>query len=149
MISRTHTVKEAEIVRRWWLIDAEGQTLGRLASNIAGLLLGKGKPDFSPHMEMGDSVVVIQAERVRVTGKKLTDKIYYRHTGYPGGLKSTALAQVLEKHPERVIEGAVEGMLPKNKLGRHAIRRLHVYAGTEHPHFGQKPQPLEAGGSDG
>ncbi len=149
MRARTHSVKASEIVRGWWIVDVNGQTLGRVASRIATVLMGKGKPTFAPHLEVGDFVVVVNAKLVRTTGKKLSDKVYYRHTGYPGGLKSVTLEKLLEDHPDRVIKKAVQGMLPKNKLGRHALKRLHVYAGATHPHAGQMPQLLETGAKIG
>lgn len=133
----TFSLKGDEIDEGWTVIDADGQTLGRLATEIAGLLRGKHKPSFSPHLDMGDSVVVVNASKIRVSGNKLADKTYYRHTGYMGGLKERQLAEMLEKHPERVIELAVRGMLPKNKLGRKQLKHLKVYAGPEHPHEAQ------------
>ena len=144
---RTHSVKAGDIQRRWWLVDASGQTLGRVASKIATVLMGKGKPTYAPHLESGDFVVVVNAEQVRTTGKKLRNKLYHRHSGYPGGLKSVTLERMLAEHPDRVIRSAVKGMLPKNKVGRGAYRRLHVYAGKDHPHGGQQPQPLEEVGA--
>ena len=149
MRTKTYSIKAAEIQRNWWLVDLSGQTLGRVASRIATVLMGKDKPTYTPHMEVGDFVVVINADLVRTTGKKLLDKIYYRHSGYPGGLKSVTLEKMLADHPDRVIKKAVQGMLPKNKLGRHAMKRLHVYAGAEHPHAGQTPQDLEMGANGG
>jgi large subunit ribosomal protein L13 len=125
--------------RDWVVIDAEGQTLGRLASEIARRLRGKHKPEFTPHADVGDYVVVINAEKVRVTGKKMQDKLYWRHTGYPGGIKSTNLSDLLAKHPERVVEKAVKGMLPRGPLGYAQYGKLKVYAGTEHPHTAQQP----------
>ena len=125
--------------RDWVVIDAEGQTLGRLASEIARRLRGKHKPEFTPHAAVGDYVVVINAEKVRVTGKKMQDKLYWRHTGYPGGIKSTNLSDLLAKHPERVVEKAVKGMLPRGPLGYAQYGKLKVYAGTEHPHTAQQP----------
>ena len=127
----------------WFVVDASGKTLGRLASHIAHRLKGKHKPDYSPHVDMGDHIVVVHAEKIRVTGRKLTDKIYYHHTGFIGGIKSIALEKMLAEHPERAIEIAVKGMLPKNPLGRAMFRKLHVFAGTEHPHQAQQPKPLE------
>lgn len=149
MQRKTHSVKAAEIVSKWWLVDASGQTLGRLATQVASTLMGKGKPNFAPHLEIGDHVVVVNAERVATTGNKLNDKIYYRHSGYPGGLKSTPLKKMLATHPDRVISKAVGGMLPKNTVGRHALKRLYVYAGPLHPHAGQSPAPLTLGGNHG
>ena len=125
--------------RDWVVIDAEGQTLGRLASEIARRLRGKHKPEFTPHADVGDYVVVINAEKVLVTGKKMQDKIYWRHTGYPGGIRSTNLNDLLAKHPERVVEKAVKGMLPRGPLGYAQYGKLKVYAGTEHPHTAQQP----------
>lgn len=134
---KTYSLKGAEIDKRWHVVDAEGQTLGRLATQVASLLMGKHKPTYSPHLDMGDFVVVVNAEKVRVTGKKMEDKNYYRHTGYMGGLKVTNLATMLERHPGRVIETAVRGMLPRNRLSRHVYRHLKVYAGPDHPHAAQ------------
>ncbi len=140
---RTYTTKTAEIKREWYLVDAQGQTLGRLASKIASIIRGKHKPIYSPHLDCGDFVIVINADKVRVTGRKLDQKNYYRHSGYPGGLKTTNLRDQLAQHPERVIETAIRGMLPKNKLGRQMIKKLKVYAGDAHPHQAQQPKPLE------
>lgn len=149
MRSKTYSLKASDIQRAWWVVDVGGRTLGRVASQIATVLMGKGKPTYAPHLEVGDFVVVVNAELVRTTGKKLRDKIYYRHTGYPGGIKSVTLGKLLAEHPDRVIMKAVQGMLPKNKLGRHALKRLHVYRGKEHPHAGQVPQLLDLGGESG
>jgi large subunit ribosomal protein L13 len=140
---RTFTVKSAEIEREWYVIDAEGETLGRLASRIAPILKGKHKPIYTPHMDCGDHVIVINADKVRVTGRKLDQKLYHRHSGYPGGLTSVTLRDQLANHPERVIEFAVKGMLPKTKLGRRMIKKLKVYASDAHPHQAQQPKPLE------
>jgi large subunit ribosomal protein L13 len=140
---RTFTAKTAEIEREWFVIDAEGETLGRLASRIAPILKGKHKPIYTPHLDCGDYVVVINADKVRVTGRKLDQKLYHRHSGYPGGLTSVSLRQQLEKHPDRVISAAVKGMLPKNKLGRRMFKKLKVYASDSHPHEAQQPKPLE------
>ncbi len=126
----------------WFLIDANGQTLGRLSSQIALRLKGKHKADYSPHVNMGDHIVVVNAEKIRVTGRKLSDKIYYHHTGAIGGIKSIALDKLLKEHPERAIEFAVKGMLPKTILGRKMFRKLHVFAGGQHPHTAQQPKPL-------
>ena len=126
--------------KKWHLVDADGEILGRLATKIATILMGKHKHSYSPHIDNGDYVVVINAEKVRVTGKKLKQKIYYSHSGYPGGLKEITLGELLKKHPERVIIYAVEGMLPKNKLGRKMIKKLKVYAGPTHPHKAQLPE---------
>jgi len=135
--------KPEEVKREWYLVDAKGKTLGRLASEIAKILRGKHKPIYTPHVDCGDYVIVINAEKIRVTGKKLDDKIYYHHSGYMGGLKAIPLRRMLEKHPERVIELAVKRMLPKNRLGRAMLKKLKVYAGEEHPHQAQKPKKLE------
>src|SRR3954462_8974672 len=140
---QTVFAKAGAIRGDWYLIDAEGQTLGRLATALAHRLKGKHKADYSPHVDMGDHLVVINAEKIHVTGRKLSDKFYYHHTGYIGGIKSIALEKLLAEHPERVIEIAVKGMLPKNPLGRAMFRKLHVFAGTEHPHQAQQPKPLE------
>lgn len=134
---KTYSMKAGEIDKAWQVLDADGQTLGRLATQVATLLLGKHKPTYSPHLDMGDFVVVVNASRIKVTGNKLEDKLYYRHTGYVGGLKETPLADMLQKHPERVMELAVRGMLPRNKLARHQLRHLKVYAGPDHPHAAQ------------
>src|SRR3990172_5772681 len=129
---KTYTLKAREITHDWHVIDASARTLGRLAVEVAGLLRGKHKPTFSPHLDTGDYVVVINAEKVRVTGSKLQQKMYYRHSGYPGGFRSVSLAEMLQKHPERVLKFAVEGMLPKTVLGRSMLKKLKVYAGPEH-----------------
>tara|TARA_Y100000590_G_scaffold293327_1_gene330370 strand:+ start:648 stop:1076 length:429 start_codon:yes stop_codon:yes gene_type:complete len=140
---KTNSIKASEITRDWYLIDAEGKTLGRLASNIAQVIRGKKKPFFTPHMDMGDFVVVVNAEKVSVTGSKETDKKYFRHSGYPGGEKETPLKDMREKYPERIITNAVRGMLPKNKLGRKLLKHLKVYKGGDHPHAAQKLTSLE------
>lgn len=137
--------KEVEESRRWYLIDAEGQVLGRMASKIAHILRGKNKPIYSPHQDVGDFIVVINAEKVKLTGKKAEQKTYFRHSGYLGGETNTPVALILEKHPERVIEFAVKRMLPKNALGRRMFKKLKVYAGPEHPHTAQQPQTLDLG----
>ncbi len=129
--------------RDWYVVDAAGKTLGRLASGLAFRLRGKHKPEFTPHVDCGDYIIVINAEKVAVTGNKLRDKMYHRHTGYLGNLKSTNLEKLLKEHPERAIEFAVKGMLPKNILGRQMYRKLHVFAGASHPHAAQQPKPLE------
>ena len=134
---RTYATKVSDIERSWWVIDASGKTLGRLATEASRLLRGKGKPIYSPHLDTGDFVVVVNAAKVRVTGKKAEDKIYYHHTNYPGGLKSITFAKLLETHPTRLIEHAVKGMLPHNRQGRAMSRRLKVYAGDTHPHQAQ------------
>ena len=137
MAVKTYSPKASEIVAGWHVMDATDQVLGRLASEAAKLILGKHKPIYAPHMAVGDHVVVINAGKVKVTGRKLENKVYYRHSGYPGGLRSTVLGSMLAAHPTRVIEKAVWGMLPHNRLGRALFRRLHVYAGPDHPHQGQ------------
>ncbi|MCK4976376.1 MAG: 50S ribosomal protein L13 [Anaerolineales bacterium] len=142
-VEKTYYPKAGEITHEWYLVDANDQNLGRLATKISTVLLGKHKPTFTPGVDTGDFVVVVNAERVRVTGNKLDDKMYYRHTGYPGGLKSITLRQQLAKHPERVLRSAVWGMLPHNKLGRRLIKKLKLYAGPDHPHEAQQPKPLE------
>jgi large subunit ribosomal protein L13 len=140
---KTYAVKASEIERQWWVVDASDQTLGRLATRIATLLEGKHKPIYSPHIDTGDHVVVVNAGRVRVTGNKLIQKRYYRHSGYPGGLKEESLQALLARKPELVIERAVKGMLPQNRLGRAMMKKLKVYSGTEHPHQAQQPQAAE------
>ncbi|MGD8736625.1 MAG: 50S ribosomal protein L13 [Anaerolineae bacterium] len=140
---RTFTAKKEEIERNWYVVDAEGQTLGRLASRIAPILKGKHKPSYTPHLDCGDYIVVINADKVRVTGRKKDQKFYYRHSGYPGGLSSISLRDQLDRFPERVLQSAVKGMLPKNRLGRRMIKKLKVYAGDSHPHQAQQPKPLE------
>lgn len=132
-----------DIQREWLLVDAQGETLGRLASRIAHVLRGKHKPTFAPNADVGDYVVVINAEKIHVTGKRLDQKVYYRHTLYPGGIKSIKLRDMLKRKPERALQLAVKGMLPKNALGRQMIRKLKIYAGSEHPHTGQNPKPVE------
>ncbi len=140
---KTFSAKAEEINREWFLVDAEGKTLGRMASEIALRLRGKHKPEFTPHVDTGDYIVVVNAEKVAVTGNKLNDKVYQHHTGYVGNLKTIKLKDMLAKHPERVIEKAVKGMLPKNTLGRDMYRKLKVYAGPVHPHEAQEPKALE------
>lgn len=135
--------KEIEANRRWFVVDASGQILGRMASRIASVLKGKTKAYYSPHQDAGDFVVVINAEKIRVTGNKLRDRMYRSHSGYPGGQKSLRMSRLMDKNPERVLELAVKRMLPKNSLGRKMIRKLKVYAGPDHPHTAQQPQPLE------
>jgi large subunit ribosomal protein L13 len=139
---RTWNAKPDTIERRWYLVDAEGQTLGRLATRIADTLRGKRKPEYTPHIDTGDFVVVVNAEKVAVTGKKLEQKMYYRHSGYPGGLRARPLGEQLERRPTEVIRKAVKGMLPRNRLARQQLTKLKVYAGAEHPHEAQKPEPL-------
>ena len=137
---RTYVPKEGEISREWVVMDAADQVLGRLATEVARILRGKHKPDFTPHLDTGDFVVIVNAERVHLTGAKLDDKVYYRHSGRPGSLKSETARERLDKHPERVIQAAVWGMLPKNRLGRKLLRKLKVYSGSEHPHEAQQPK---------
>jgi large subunit ribosomal protein L13 len=140
---KTSSAKPHEIERKWFVIDAQGQTLGRLATRVATVLRGKHKPIYTPHIDCGDYVIVINAEKINVTGQKLDQKMYYRHSGYPGGLKQVTLRRQLQTHPERVIEAAVRGMLPKNRLGRKMFRKLKVYDGPDHPHQAQQPEPLD------
>ena len=140
---KTYAVKASEIERQWWVVDASDQTLGRLATRIATLLEGKHKPIYSPHIDTGDHVVVVNAERIKVTGNKLLQKRYYRHSGYPGGLKEESLQALLARKPELVIERAVKGMLPQNRLGRAMFKKLKVYGGPDHPHQAQQPQAAE------
>ncbi|MEQ3722546.1 50S ribosomal protein L13 [Alcanivorax sp.] len=140
---KTYSAKPESVKRDWYVVDATGKTLGRLATEVATRLRGKHKPEFTPHVDTGDYIVVINADKVTVTGKKTTDKIYYSHTGYPGGLKQANFATLQAEKPEMIIEKAVKGMLPRNPLGRAMFRKLKVYAGTEHPHTAQLPQQLE------
>lgn len=142
-MEKTYIPKSGEITNDWYLLDANDQNLGRFATKVASVLLGKHQPNFTPGVDMGNHVVVVNAERVRVTGNKLDEKFYYRHTGYPSGLKAISLRQQLAKHPERVLRSAVWGMLPHNKLGRKLIKKLKIYAGPEHPHAAQQPKELE------
>lgn len=142
-LQKTFTPKPADVTRDWWLVDATDAPLGRVASEVARVLRGKHKPTYAPHVDGGDYVVVLNAERVAVTGRKEESKQYFRHSGYPGGIRGISLAEMRERHPERIIEAAVRGMLPKNKLGRRMFRRLKAYAGPEHPHTSQQPQPLD------
>lgn len=139
----TYYAKPGEVKREWLLIDAQDKVLGRVASLAAQILKGKLKPEYTPHVDTGDFVVIINADKIKVTGAKATDKIYFRHSGYPGGLKQETFAQAMERHPERVIERAVRGMLPKNTLGRAMGKKLKVYAGPDHPHQAQKPRPIQ------
>lgn len=143
MTDKTFVTKPSDIERRWWVVDAEGQTLGRLASRIAPYLTGKNKPIYTPNLDTGDFVVVINCDKVVVTGRRLDQKNYYRHSGYPGGIKSITLRESMEKHPDRVVKTAIRGMLPDGALGRQMLSKLKVYAGSEHPHGAQKPQVLE------
>jgi large subunit ribosomal protein L13 len=139
---KTYSAKTGEVSRDWYLVDADGKTLGRLATQIADRLRGKGKPQFTPHIDTGDFVVVVNAEKIAVTGKKLEDKRYYRHSGYPGGLKVRTLREQLERRPNEVLRKAVWGMLPHTKLGRRQITKLKIYTGPEHPHTAQEPRPF-------
>jgi large subunit ribosomal protein L13 len=139
---KTWTAKTHEIERRWYVVDAEGQTLGRLATRIADALRGKRKPEYTPHIDTGDFVVVVNADKIAVTGKKLEQKIYYRHSGYPGGLRERTLSEELARRPTEVLRKAVKGMLPRNRLARQQITKLKIYAGPEHPHVAQNPDPL-------
>lgn len=140
---KTYVVKETDVTRKWFVVDADGKNLGRLASEIAQILRGKRKPIYSPHLDVGDYVVVVNADRIAVTGRKMDQKMYYRHTGYPGGLRELNLRDMLLRHPTNAVKFAVRGMLPKNRLGRRMIRKLKVYAGPEHPHQAQQPEILE------
>ena len=139
---KTYMANPDKIERKWYVVDAEGQTLGRLATEVAKVLRGKNKPEFTPHIDTGDNVIVINAEKIKVTGKKLDQKVYYHHSDYVGGMKETTLREMMAKKPEQVIELAVKGMLPKGPLGRTMIKKLHVYAGAEHAHQAQKPEVL-------
>jgi large subunit ribosomal protein L13 len=139
---KSYMAKKHEVPRRWFVVDAQGKVLGRLASRIAMMLRGKNKPEFTPHADTGDFVVVVNADQVKLTGKKLDQKIYYRHSGYTGGLKETSARQMMKKKPEEVLRHAVRGMLPKNSLGRHQLKKLKIYTGAEHPHEAQQPVPL-------
>lgn len=140
---RTYSAKVDEVPRKWYLVDATDKPLGRLASEIAKRLRGKHKPEYTPHIDTGDNIVVINVEKIRVTGNKSQDKMYYRHTGYPGGIKETNFEKLQAKAPERILEIAIKGMLPKNPLGRAMYRKLKVYAGPEHKHTAQQPEPIE------
>lgn len=141
-MTKTYSPKAGEIDRQWWVVDAEGQRLGRLAARVAHVLRGKHKATFTPHMDTGDFVIVVNAEKVELSGRKEDQKVYYRHSNRPGGLKDSTAAEVREKHPERLVEYAVKGMLPKNSLGRSLYRKLKVYTGPEHPHQAQQPAPM-------
>ena len=140
---RTHIVKEGDIQREWWVVDVEGKTLGRVASQIAHILVGKHKPTYAPNLDTGDFVIVVNADKIRVTGRKLDQKMYYRFSGYPSGLKGISLRKQLQVHPDRVIQAAVRNMLPKGKLGRVMFKKLKVYASPEHPHAAQQPKVLD------
>ncbi|MFL3006534.1 MAG: 50S ribosomal protein L13 [Candidatus Neomarinimicrobiota bacterium] len=141
---KTISIKKSEVTKNWWVADAEGKILGRFASKISQILRGKHKPYFTPHMDMGDFVVIINAEKINVTGKKETNKTYFSHTGYPGGGKEKSLASVRKSNPERILMNAVKGMLPHNKLGRSILTHLKIYSGPNHPHLAQNPKNLEA-----
>ena len=143
MTTKTYVATPATRQRDWYVVDAEGRTLGRLATRIADALRGKRKPEYTPHVDTGDFVVVVNAEKITVTGNKLESKRYYRHSGYPGGLRSRTLGEMLDRRPEEVIRKAVKGMMPRNKLGRAQLTKLKVYAGPDHPHAAQQPKPLE------
>ena len=140
---KTYTTKPADIERKWYVVDADGQTLGRLAGKIATVLRGKHKPIYSPHVDCGDYVIIINADKIHTTGRRIDQKMYYRHSGYPGGLTEMTLKQLLERYPTRPITIAVKGMLPKNSLGRQMMKKLKVYAGAEHPHVAQAPEAME------
>jgi len=139
---RTYSPKASEIQRDWWVVDAQGQVLGRMATKVARILRGKHKPTFTPHLDCGDHVIVVNAAKVTVTSDKADKKVLFRHSGYPGGLKSITLGESLARKPEEVVRGAIRGMLPHNRLGRQMLRKLKVYAGGEHPHAAQQPMPL-------
>jgi len=147
-VEKTYVTKQQDVQRNWYVVDATDQILGRLASQVAQFLRGKHKPIYSPSVDVGDYVIVINAEKVRVTGRKLDQKFYYRHSGYPGNLKEIPLSRMLEEHPTWVIEHAVKGMLPKNRLGRKMVKKLKVYAGSQHPHQAQQPKPLDLNGEE-
>ncbi len=140
---RTWSPKASEIKRDWLVVDADGHILGRLATQVATLLRGKHKPTYTPHMDLGDNVIVVNADKIKVTGKKPEQKMYYRHSGYPGGLKVETYRRLHARHPDRVIKFAVKGMLPKNRLGRRMLKKLHIYAGPRHPHAAQQPRPYQ------
>ena len=141
-LQKSTLAKKGQVDHSWFVVDADSQILGRIADKIAMILMGKHKPEYTPHVDTGDYIVVVNAEKVRVSGAKATDKMYHRHTGYPGGLKSISFEKLIDKAPERVIQGAVKGMLPRNPLGRAMFKKLKVYAGSEHPHTAQQPQAL-------
>ncbi|MCD6462282.1 MAG: 50S ribosomal protein L13 [Thermotogae bacterium] len=143
MNNKTYFAKPDEVEKKWYVVDVSGKVLGRAATRIAGILMGKTKPQYTPHVDVGDYVIVVNAEKVELTGKKWDQKVYYRHSGYPGGLKAIKARDLLNKHPERLIKLAVKRMLPKNKLGRKMLKKLKVYAGPEHPHAAQKPEKIE------
>ena len=140
---RTHVVKADDIERDWYVVDAAGQTLGRLATRVAEILRGKHKAIYSPHLDVGDYVIIVNADKIEVTGRKMDQKVYYRHTGFPGGIRSITLRDQMVRHPTFAVKAAIKGMLPKGRLGRRMLRKLKVYAGREHPHEAQQPKPLE------
>jgi large subunit ribosomal protein L13 len=140
---KSYMARPLEVERKWYVVDAEGRTLGRLATEIATILRGKNKPQYTPHVDTGDFVVVVNAEKVAVTGRKAEQKVYRRHSGYPGGLKETSYEQLMERRPTEILRRAVKGMMPKNRLARQQLRKLKIYAGPEHPHAAQNPQPYE------
>ncbi len=140
---KSYMARPLEVERKWYVVDAEGQTLGRLATEIATILRGKSKPQYTPHVDTGDFVVVVNAEKVVVTGRKAEQKVYRRHSGYPGGLKETSYERMMERRPTEILRRAVKGMMPKNRLARQQLRKLKIYAGPEHPHAAQNPQPYE------
>jgi large subunit ribosomal protein L13 len=142
MPTKTYTPKKEDIQRKWFVVDAEGKTLGRLATRVATILRGKHKPMYTPHLDVGDYVIVVNAEKVRLTGQKEWQKTYYRHTGYPGGIKATSYQDMIDRHPDRVIRFAIKGMLPDNVLGRQQLSKLKIYAGPDHPHGGAQPEEL-------
>lgn len=139
---KTYLPKEEDIMKKWWVIDASDKTLGRLCTKVATVLMGKNKPIYTPHMDVGDRVIIVNAEKIKLTGNKLNDKMYYRHSGYPGGLKEITCGDLLKKHPERLIEFAVKGMLPRNKLRKLRMNKLKIYTGSNHPHKAQQPEEL-------
>ncbi len=139
---KTLFAKKGEVEKKWYVVDADGMVVGRLASRVAAILRGKHKPTYTPHVDTGDYVIIVNAEKVRFTGKKLEQKVYYHHTGYPGGLRKFTAKEIMMKHPERIIISAIKGMMPKNRLGRQQIKKLKVYCGPDHPHAAQKPEPL-------
>lgn len=142
-MNKTYATKPTDIERKWYVVDAQGKTLGRLATRVASILKGKHKPEYAPHMDVGDFVIIVNADKIHVTGRKMDQKIYYKHSGYPGGLSEMTLRNQLVRYPTRAVEAAVRGMLPKNRLGRKMIHKLKVYASPKHPHGAQKPETLE------
>jgi len=139
---KTYLPKEEDIIKKWWVVDASDKTLGRLCTKIATVLMGKNKPIYTPHMDVGDRVIIVNADKIKLTGNKIHDKMYYRHSGYPGGLKEITCGDLLKKHPERLIEFAVKGMLPRNKLRKIRMKKLKIYKGSNHPHKAQQPEEL-------